>query len=332
MKSLAVAALSAAFLTTAAADDTDTCTLTNTQKWSHEKTNLELVRDEPFTDKAGATVYRGYKQEFLACESCGYSSTYNHSANSNTVLYNYDYAWNSHVGSREFWEDGTKGWKQDIKWYQWCPYEYEHDSWWGWTRKCVIPDDVKFLGETCNEKDQCSNGFVEGYVDTTCAAVNQDGTDLRCVLDEESNFVSPYADTCSCFGLLWCTSDDCHGNQCVLSTMDGQKHCKYADEEPIFTFYDHCSNCRASDDACTEFNGESSFDSSSFDPAAAGVAGIGAAAMLFVGARFRKLKKKPANGATELEQEKDVPPAVEMTTEREGGRRRSLGGSEASIV
>ena len=115
------------------------------------------------------------------------------------MKYQYDYAWNAHVGTREFWEDSAKGWQQEVKWYSRCPYDYEHDSYWGWTRKCQIPDDVKFLGETCTEKNQCSNGFVEGYVDTTCAATNEDGTDLKCVLDEESNAVSPYADTVGSF-------------------------------------------------------------------------------------------------------------------------------------
>lgn len=305
------------------------------------------------------------------------------------MKYQYDYAWNAHVGTREFWEDSAKGWQQEVKWYSRCPYDYEHDSYWGWTRKCQIPDDVKFLGETCTEKDQCSNGFVEGYVDTTCAATNEDGTDLKCVLDEESNAVSPYADTvgstamtttaaaaaaracrahslrlsslsscsfssspprtlparppayslrvcfriqCSCFGMLWCTSDDCHGNMCVLSTMDMQKHCKYRDEEQIFTWYDSCSNCRASDDACQEFTDDSSFDNSAFDPVASGVAGIGAAGVVLIGARRRfKKKKTPLNeGEAEKQQEEDDVPAVEMVAG--GGPRRSLSGSESNIV
>ena len=59
----------------------------------------------------------------------------------------------------------------------------------------------------------------------TCAPTNNDVDDpqYKCVVDEESGAVSPYATDCSCLGFIWCTSDDCNGNQCVLSTMDMKK-------------------------------------------------------------------------------------------------------------
>jgi len=75
---------------------------------------------------------------------------------------------------RTFHEDRSKGWKTKTKWYKSCPGAYEKDSWWSWSPKCVIPDDAKFLSETCADKSECDNSFTNGYVDTTCAPTNND--------------------------------------------------------------------------------------------------------------------------------------------------------------
>ena len=143
-------------------------------------------------------------------------------------IYGYNYAWNVEVGMKSFHEDTSKGWNKKTKWYKSCPGGYEKDSWWSWSPKCVIPSEAKFLGESCSSKSQCVTDFVKGFVDTTCAPTNNDASDpqWKCVLDEDSGAVSPYASTCSCWGFIYCESDDCNGNQCVLSTMDMKKHCK----------------------------------------------------------------------------------------------------------
>ncbi|GMH65198.1 hypothetical protein TL16_g04140 [Triparma laevis f. inornata] len=195
---------------------------------------------------------------------------------------------------RSFWEDTSKGWQQKPKWWKSCQAGYERDSWKWWSAKCGIPSDTKFLGETCSDKDQCHNSFVNGYVDTTCAPTNNDQNDpqWKCVLDEESNTMSAYANDCSCIGFLWCESSDCNGNQCVLSTMDMKKHCKYGDEPMVFG--GSCSNCRKNENACKAYgDGDSSRTDSSAIGVAAGV--VGMAGVIGIGLT-RKLRKKPENG------------------------------------
>jgi len=207
---------------------------------------------------------------------------------------------------RSFHEDTAKGWNKKTKWYKSCPGFYEKDSWFSWSPKCVIPKDTKFLGETCESKSQCDSDFVKGYVDTTCAPTNNDESDpqWKCVLDEDSGMVSPYANTCSCFGLIWCESSDCNGNQCVLSTMDMKKHCKYADEDPFFGT--SCSNCRASENSCKAWGGAdpSTVDTSSVG-IGAGVVGLGCVGLVGGVAMNRKRKLKQAN--------KDSQESLELT-------------------
>jgi len=129
-------------------------------------------------------------------------------------------------------------------------------------------------------------------VDTTCAPTNNDQNDpqYKCVLDEMSNAVSAYADTCSCFGFLFCESSDCAGNQCVLSTMDMKKHCKWEDEAMFFNG-GACSNCRSSSSTCATFDGTDKFSKDSSRTAAvlAGT-GMGAAAVVGVGVGMKKRK------------------------------------------
>ncbi|KAH8054385.1 glutamine amidotransferase class-I [Aureococcus anophagefferens] len=108
-----------------------------------------------------------------------------------------------------------------------------------------------FLGESCASKSDCAHGFTDPYVDVTCAPTSPDAhaPDLRCVLDEEATWLATRSleSTCECFGLLYCHSDDCDGNMCVLSTYDMQKHCKYADDDgftDVLFGSTQCSNCR----------------------------------------------------------------------------------------
>jgi hypothetical protein len=107
-------------------------------------------------------------------------------------------------------------------------------------------------------------------------------------LDEDSGAVSPYASTCSCFGVFSCESDDCNGNQCVLSTRDMKKHCKYADEG-LFEG-GTCSNCRQSDDACKAYGGQ---DPSKVDTSSIGISAgvVGFACVGLVGGVVMKRKR-----------------------------------------
>lgn len=256
-------------------------------------------RPQPITDADGGFTVIGWLPEYAdACESCGYSSGSTGAPGDDSAAwqktYQYNYAWNVEVAMKSFWEDSSKGWKTKPKWWKSCPAGYERDSWKWWSAKCVIPGSAKFLGETCSDKDQCHNSFVEGYVDTTCAPTNNDVNDpqWKCVLDEESNTMSAYASTCSCIGFLWCESSDCNGNQCVLSTMDMKKHCKYADEGAVWG--KSCSNCRKNENACKAYGGA---DSSKTDSSKIGIAAgvVGMAAVVGVGLT-RKLRKKPESG------------------------------------
>ena len=231
----------------------------------------------------------------------------------------YDYKWNAEAGERDFWEDAGKGWNEIIPWHKWCPSGYERDTWKWWKAKCVIPPSARFLGEACSDKGQCDNSFVRGLIDVTCAPTNNDSADPRwkCVFDEEANTVSPYASTCSCAGLIWCASEDCGGSQCVLSTMDMKKHCKYADE-PLFRWdqilggKSSCSNCRASEDSCEAYGGGSKYGDTNAESvaAAAGGGAISAASVLglgYMGFQRRKMKKLEGRAERlELELEKGV--------------------------
>jgi len=221
-----------------------------------DATTGEYLYVTPVTD-AAISNWNVYvpKPEYKACgSSCGYSR------GGGVTAFSYDYRWNKAVSSKAFWEDTAKGWQKAVPWWQpgklACKAPYVKESW--GNSKCVLPGDMKFLGDPCTKKSQCAVDPLPKYVDTTCAPTKNDAAnpDWRCVLDEESNAVSPYASTCSCFGIISCASDDCNGNQCVLSTRDMKKHCKYADE-PMFTFLGggSCSNCphATGDSACKAY-------------------------------------------------------------------------------
>jgi hypothetical protein len=201
--------------------------------WSDDATCLATYRPSPIVDN-GKITYRGFLPEYAEeCESQQSQSMSNQPWDPEnltptfTVKWGYDYAWNAAVGVRSFWEDEEQGNNKSVKWYQSCSEGYEKKSWWGWSTSCVIPSTSKFLGEPCSTKSDCQD-FTAKYLDTTCAPTNNDLADpqYKCLLDEEANVVSPYADTCSCLGVIWCASEDCGGSQCVLSSMDMAKHCK----------------------------------------------------------------------------------------------------------
>ncbi|GMI05777.1 hypothetical protein TrLO_g343 [Triparma laevis f. longispina] len=179
-------------------------------KWDTSSSNLNQYYYGPFDSATSSSeAWIGFKEQYAhACEECGRTS------GSGKDVSMYNYKWNENVGKRDFWEDEGKGWNEVISWWKWCPLGYERDSWKWWKAKCVIGDSTKFLGETCEDKDQCDNGFVRGLVDVTCAPTvnDENDPDWKCVFDEEANEVSPYASTCSCIGLIWCISDDCGGN------------------------------------------------------------------------------------------------------------------------
>ena len=140
---------------------------------------LDEYRNEPLTDKtSGKEVYLGYKSSFEeSCGSCGYTTV------DGKYLYGYNYAWNAKVGTREFWEDKDKGWKETPRWFRNCRSPYARRSWWGRfsSGACEIPEDYKFLGETCENEGQCKNGATRGYVDAVCGA-----TDGTCVFAEDA--------------------------------------------------------------------------------------------------------------------------------------------------
>lgn len=217
----------------------------------------------------------------------------------------YNFAWNAEVGTREFWEDSSKGWNHKPGWWGSCSYGYERSSYWPPRAKCQIPSDTKFLTESCNKKSQCVTDFTAKYVDVTCAPSNNDINDpqYKCMLDELADVVSPYASTCSCLGFIWCESSDCAGNQCVLSTMDMEKHCKYQDEDPITLPWStgSCSNCRASDDSCEAFDGATKYGTdSSRVGIAVGAAGLFSAAGVFTLRKVSAKKREAPSKMVEL--------------------------------
>ena len=289
-------------------------------KWGTSPVDLKTYRPDPVrsADGGGDDAYLGFKEEYAsACEECGSSWT-RVDDSGGIKTWNYNYAWNAGVGMRSFWEDSAKGWGQAKKWYQSCPAGYERESWWRWSSKCTIPSSAKFLGESCKDKGQCDNAFLSGYVDVTCAPTNNDASDPRwkCVLDEESNTVSPYASSCSCAGLIWCASSDCGGSQCVLSTMDMKKHCKYEDE-PVFKWDQlvggegSCVNCRASERSCKAYGDEDKWGTDTSRIAfLSGAIGIGAAGVIGVGVTMRKKRMRGALGGDSLEMAGKAPVMV----------------------
>ena len=223
-------------------------------------------------DALGGLVVRGFDAaNAAACEYCGVTTRHEApglpTEEAPGTYYGYDYKWNVAEGERSFWRDAAKGWKRSVAWYSSCGHGYESDRrWYEWSGECVIPDARKFLGEPCASKSDCAHGFTDPYVDVTCAPTSPDAhaPDLRCVLDEEATWLATRSleSTCECFGLLYCHSDVCDGNMCVLSTYDMQKHCKYADDDgftDVLFGSTQCSNCRAAENPCPSYDGGSPY-------------------------------------------------------------------------
>ena len=275
------------------------CNVPSNEKWGDAS---KAYRRPPIVDVQGNNVYLGWLPEYQACESRGWSSGYSAPPGDDTgiyeTFYNYNYAWNAETGTRDFWGQDENGNDQKVSWYKSRPYGYEKNSWNPFsTQRCQIPSSSKFLGETCTDKSDCVNGFTERFVDVTYSPVTpEEDSDYKCVFDEESGGdITLDNNICSCFGLLWCESDDCAGNQCVLSTYDGNKHCKYADE-PLFGSWfgaGACSNCRTSDDACEAFNGSDAATTDTSQIAIdAGYVGLGGIVLLGVGFATRRTINK----------------------------------------
>jgi hypothetical protein len=241
--------------------------------WTTDATELAKYRNDPLTDREGNKVYLGFKNEYEeACASSGFIEK------DGVVLYGYNFAWNAEVATREFWEDADKGFATVPSWWKGCPAPYTR-SWWNWFRNgpCELPDDTKFLGESCETKSQCANDVVHGYVDVTCAPTNNDVNDpqLQCVFDEDSTAVARSDTKCECAeGERWCTNNaDCNGNTCVLAQTSvgvSEYQCRWDME--ITELWQHispvvyplvkdlsCSNNRVSHNACVAYGDANPF-------------------------------------------------------------------------
>ena len=199
----------------------------------------------------------GFLPEYTVCETCmmSWSAGEMYNLTYNVELDNFNYRWQSYVATREFWEDEAKGYGKRVALYQTCPGPYKKETLLATSSLCVIPDDVKFLGESCSQYSECHNDFVKDYVDVTCAPSNDDAADpqYKCMLDEDYKDLPSISLDCDCVGLLWCASDDCKGAMCVMSEGDGKKHCRYTDEDLVL-HGGGCSNCRADEkNACKKF-------------------------------------------------------------------------------
>jgi hypothetical protein len=143
--------------------------------------------------------------------------------------YGYNYAWNSEVATRAFWEDSEKGFGKVPRWWENCNAPYSR-SWWGRFRSepCGLGGEVmgepgpKFLGEQCKDHAQCENDVVKSYADLKC------GPTLTCVFDEDSERMNGGTD--------W--------------TMDA------------FALFksEGCSNCRNAENACAAYGGADPFE------------------------------------------------------------------------
>lgn len=248
------------------------------------KSNGQVYADGNLMSGAASDerVVLGFKPENAKdCETCGYTgSTVDGRW---TREYGFNYLWNAKVGLRSFWEDPARGYERDASaWWgegSSCPEPYKKEykvhktGVDGYLKNlftgemwCKLPDNVKFLGESCKKKEDCVGGGVHlsKYLDTTCAPTSNDPNDLqlKCMMDEEAK--GAYAgvgDVCDCTGFFFCVDDEkCHGNMCVLSTGDMKKHCKPTDEETsvkemLGLTEGQCSNCRSSENHCVHPDG-----------------------------------------------------------------------------
>jgi len=170
------------------------------------------------------------------------------------VIQDFDSNWNKEIGTREFWEFASHGNGKIVSLFEKCPYGYERSTHFSLSPICEIPENSRFLGESCDNFKQCDNEFVAGMLDVTCAPSNDDASDpqYKCMIDEDYVQTSKIPDTCSCIGLIACRSDDCRGSMCVLSEGTGKKHCRYTDKPVVFK-NGACSNCRHDKNPCKSF-------------------------------------------------------------------------------
>lgn len=168
--------------------------------------------------------------------------------------YLYDYAWNRAKG-----EKGAYKHKDGGCWGWWgCKdgYSCRGRSWWGKGTCELDTSRTRFLGESCDNSDQC-NGATAEHVDMVCSAYSK-----KCMLSEDAGqehhdgqhtrkqcscSIFDHGDALSFFtGLLSCKNyKDCGGNYCDRTTADMNMYCK-----PTKAWHSKCSNCRASNEPC----------------------------------------------------------------------------------
>lgn len=210
----------------------------------------------------------------LNCETCGYSWTNTNApglpmeeapfsstndccrgtVDSDGFRYNYDYKWNIAKAKRSAYSSS-----QGRCWGWWgCAtgYSCQGRSWWG-RGTCRLSSNSRFYGEGCSNSDQC-NTVTGNRVSMVCSRVSK-----TCILDEEANrehtVSGMSAKECSCSvfdhqslgsfftSLLYCQNfKECAGNSCVRTTKDMKFYC-----DVDGAHNSKCSNCRASDDACS---------------------------------------------------------------------------------
>jgi len=235
-------------------------------KWSMQPSDIDAFRQQlhgPTLDSSKAFVFK--PELAKACEYCGFSSGSSAAPGATggeqVRLWGYNYKWNERIGTRDYWTQQPV-YQQEMRWWEPCPDPYVSDTYLFWKRKCILPDSKRFLGESCSQKSECTFSPVDQHVDSTCAptidAASTADQDWKCMLDEDARAAPAQGKVCSCIGLLYCSSDDCGGNMCVLSTQDMQKHCKFQDDDGFLSVIlgnGQCSNCRASKSACTTVDG-----------------------------------------------------------------------------
>jgi len=232
--------------------------------WSTDAAVLATYRNEPVTGADGKITYLGFKNEYEeACGSCGVSTS-----DDGTTLYGYNFAWNTEVGTRDFWEDESKGYLQRPSWWKNCPSPYKRRDFWGrWSNQpCELEPHVRFINEECTKSSQCSNGVTGGYVDVACDKVRK-----VCVFDEDRSDVASSSGEVAAF--------------------------RFNENE--------CSNCRNSPDACKAFDGADVFTVDTSKAAiGGGMLSLGAVGMIGGALLMKKRGGKRAKGEAGVEMEK----------------------------
>lgn len=238
-------------------------------------TNTEYAKcHRPWNDESGKTQKIRCPPKVLSseCESCGYSwsqqttSTLNGDAPFSTkeqccddyrldngFRWDYDYKWNIDKARRAAYKESDGScWG----WWGCARGRSCGDRNWYGKGKCKISSGSKFLGDACENSDQC-NQVTADRVNMACSQHTK-----RCMLKEDAEMEHQTGGhgqrecTCSVFdhgdltsfftGLVSCKNyKECGGNYCDRTTRDMKFYCKNSAWEA------KCSNCRASSDSCS---------------------------------------------------------------------------------